>query len=48
MHLLCSTRNSLTLVNTTAIAYHQNLGVPTDFLPVGNSSCVHKRHAFCE
>ena len=41
--LCCNTRNFLTLVNTTAIAYHQNPEVLVEFLPICNSSCAHKR-----
>ena len=41
-----TTRKRTTFVNTTAIAYRQNHEAPADFLPVYNSSCVHKRHAF--
>jgi len=37
------TRNFLTFVNTTAIAYHQNHDALTDFLPICNSSRVYKR-----
>ena len=38
-----STRNFLTFVNTTAIAYHRNPEALVDFLPIWNSGCVHKR-----
>jgi len=41
-----STRKRMTFVNTTAIACYQNYEAPVDFLPVCNSSCVHKRHGF--
>jgi len=37
------TRDFLPFMNTTAIAYHQNREVLTDFLPVCISRCVHKR-----
>ncbi|RPB04031.1 hypothetical protein L873DRAFT_45850 [Choiromyces venosus 120613-1] len=38
-----STRNFLTFVNTTAIAYGQKIGRSLKILMVCNSSCVHKR-----
>ena len=38
-----NTCNFLTFVHTTAIAYHQNHEALIDFLPICNSSCVHKR-----
>jgi len=38
-----STRNFLTFVNTTAIAYGQKPAAPADFLPICNSSRVYKR-----
>jgi len=38
---MTSTRNFLTFVNTTAIAYHQNHEALTDFLPICNSSRVY-------
>jgi len=38
-----STRNSLTFVNTTAIAYGQKIGQIIMILVVCNSSCVYKR-----
>ena len=41
-----ATRNVLTFVNTTAIAYRQNHEAPADFLPIYNSTGVHKRHVF--
>ena len=41
-HRCLSTRNVLTFLNTTTIAY-QNHAAPEYFLPVCNSSCVHKR-----
>ena len=36
----CHTRNVLTFVNTTIIAYHQNHQALADFLPVCNSRCA--------
>ena len=38
-----NTRNFLTFVNTTAIAYHQNHETLTDCLPICNRSRVYKR-----
>ena len=45
MEILCEycTRNCLTFVKTTAIAYGQNLEAPGNFLPVCNSSRFYKR-----
>jgi len=40
-----STRNVLTFVNTTAIAYGQKPAAPVGFLPICSSSCVHKRQS---
>ena len=34
------TRKCLTLVNTTAIAHHQNHAAPGNFSPICNSSCI--------
>ena len=43
---LVITRKRMMFVNTTAIAYGQNIGRSLMILAVCNSSCVDKRHAF--